>query len=237
MGGAAWSGLLALRAVPTVRAMKRFALVASLATFALAATLAGCRSPRVPLTLDPALRPMEVGTIVVLPVLDGRPDPLERVRVAAHAQEAMVRLLRERGYVAIGADQWRRTPDEVIDPHVEQKRPDELLDPRTVTAGQLLPLVPEDGEWFLLVRVERLEPSYESNQVWDARLAAAMVDRAKGEVVWRDVATASGNWSGALTFLGRGSVQYDAVQSASRSLVQTLPDRKELTKQRARTQR
>ncbi len=218
-------------------AMKRFTLAASLAPLALAVVLSACRAERVPLAIDPSLRPMEVGTIVVLPVLDGRPDPLERVRVSAHAQEAMVRLLRDRGYRAIGADRWRETPAEVIDPHVEGKRPDELLDPRTVEAAQLLPLAPEEGEWFLLVRVERLEPSYESNQVWDARLAAAMVDRAKGEVVWRDVATASGNWSGALTFLGRGSVQYDAVQSASRTLLQSLPDRKELARKLSKKKR
>lgn len=220
-----------------MRAMKRFTLVAALATFALAATLSSCRSGRVPLALDPALRPMEIGTIVVLPVLDARPDPLEQVRVAAHAQEATVRLLRERGYLAIGADQWRQAPEELIDPRAEGQGTPDLLDPRTVTAEQLLPLAPADADWFVFVRVERLEPNYDSNQVWDARLAAAMVDRRKQQVVWRDVATASGNWSGALTFLGRGSVQYDAVQSASRVMLQSLPDRKELTRQLSKKKR
>jgi len=95
----------------------------------------------------------------------------------------------------------------------------------------------------VLVQIERLEASRKSSPdgrlsrgepdgveapdlTYDARLSAVMVDRPRGRVVWRDVATASSTLGGVLTVFAKGSHQYEAAVNASRLLVETLPDRR-----------
>jgi hypothetical protein len=181
---------------------------------ALALVLAGCASGRAPLVLDDTIRPDEINEVVVLPVIDARPSRLDQVQVARNVEEATVRFLRERGYFTLSADRFRQRPSEPLDLHLAG--PD-----------QLLPLAPEDSTFFMLVQVERLEPGTdESGQTYDARLAAVLVDRTKGRVVWRDVATASSTLSGVLTVFSRGSRQYEAAVNASRALVETLPNKR-----------
>lgn len=175
--------------------------------------LAGCGFQRTPLVLDAALRAEDVDEVLVLPVIDARPDPFEQVQVARNVGDAMVRFLRERGYFTIAADTYRQSPTGPLDLHV-------------ASPAQLLPLAPEDAKFFVLVQVESLMPGVdESGQTYDARLSAVMVDRPHGRVVWRDVATASSTLNGMLTVFSRGSRQYEAAVNASRALVETLPDR------------
>jgi len=175
--------------------------------------LAGCGSARAPLVLDESLRAEDVDEVLVLPVIDARPDPYEDVRVARNVGDAMVRFLRERGYFTLAAESYRERPTGPLDLHV-------------ATPAQLIPLAPEDAKFFVLVQVESLKPGVdESGQTYDARLSAVMVDRPRNRVVWRDVATASSTLNGMLTVFSRGSRQYEAAVNASKALVETLPDR------------
>src|SRR6185369_10563553 len=103
----------------------------------------------------------------------------EQVQVARNVEDATVRFMRERGYFTLSADKFRERPTGPLDLHVAG--PD-----------QLLPLAPEDSKYFMLVQVESLSPGVDdSGQTYDARLAAVLVDRVHGRVVWRDVASAS----------------------------------------------
>lgn len=175
--------------------------------------LAACTFERTPLAAAPSLETEAIDRIVVLPVIDARPSPFEQVQVARNVGDSMVKFLRERGYVALSAEEFG-------------ERPAEPLDLRLATAEQLLPLAPADAAWFIVVQVERLEAKRDENgQVYEARLAAALVDRARAAVPWRDVAVSSSNLSGMLSVLTRGTVQYEAAINASRALVESLPDR------------
>jgi hypothetical protein len=181
---------------------------------AFALTAFGCASGRAPLVLDDTIRPEEIDEVVVLPVIDARPSRLDQVQVARNVEDATVRFLRERGYFTLSADRFRERPSGPLDLHVAGPE-------------QLLPLAPEDSKFFMLVQVERLEPGVDqTGQTYDARLAAVLVDRTKGRVVWRDVATASSTLSGVLTVFSRGSRQYEAAVNASRALVETLPNKR-----------
>lgn len=185
-----------------------------------AVVLAGCSSGRTPLVLDEALDPSAVDEVLVMPVIDGRPAPaeFEQVQVSRNVGDAMVRFLRDRGYFTIAADRF-------------EQRPADSLDPRVVSAAQLVPLAPEDAKYFVLVRVESIVPIQDPNApTVEARLSAVMVDRPRGRVVWRDVATARSTLNGALTVFSRGSRQYEAAVNASRELVDTLPDRRAKSK-------
>ncbi len=185
----------------------------SLLPLFLAIVLAGCASPRTPLVLDDTIHPDEIDEVVVLPVIDARPSRFEQVQVARNVGDATVRFMRERGYFTLAADRFRERPTGPLDLHVAG--PD-----------QLVPLAPEDSKYFMLVQVERLEPGVDqTGEVYDARLAAVLVDRTRGRVVWRDVATASSTLSGVLTVFSRGSRQYEAAVNASKLLVETLPDK------------
>lgn len=184
-----------------------------LAPVLLAAALAGCVAERIPLVLDETLRATEIDEVVVLPVIDARPSRFDQVQVARNVGDAVVRFLRERGYFTLAADSFR-------------ERPGGPFDLSVAAAELLMPLAPEDAKFFMLVQVERLEPGVdESGQTYDAKLSAVLVDRARGQVVWRDVAIASSSLSGILTVFSRGSRQYEAAVNASRALVWTLPDR------------
>lgn len=175
--------------------------------------LAACTFERTPLAVAPSLETEAIDRILVLPVIDARPSPFEQVQVARNVGDSMVKFLRERGYVALSAEEFG-------------ERPAEPLDLRLATAEQLLPLAPADAAWFIVVQVERLEAKRDENgQVYEARLAAALVDRARVAVPWRDVAISSSNLSGMLSVLTRGTVQYEAAINASRALVESLPDR------------
>ena len=185
-------------------------------TIALAATfaLSACASPRAPLVLDSTLQPDEVDEVMVLPVIDARPTPYELPQVARNVGDAMVRFLRERGYFTIAAEGYATRPHDPIDLHV-------------ATAEQLVPLSPEDAKYFVLVQVEKIEPGVDATeQVYDARLSAVMVDRPHSRVVWRDVATGSSTLGGVLTVFAKGSRQYEAAVNASKLLVETLPDKR-----------
>jgi hypothetical protein len=195
-------------------------------------SLAGCTSPRTPLVIAPALEAEAIREVLVLPVIDARPTRYDHTQVARNVEEAMVRFLRERGYFVTTADTYSVRPTVPLDLHI-------------ATAEQLVPLAPEDAQYFLLVQVERLEPGGDASQTryarpidraeegidanvqtWDARLSAVLVDKAGARVVWRDVATASSTLGGVLTVFSRGSIQYEAAVNASRLLVQTLPDKR-----------
>jgi hypothetical protein len=210
----------------------RFAKGAFAVTFAASLSLAACTTARAPLAIEPALQAETIHEVLVLPVIDARPSRYDHAPVARNVEEATVRFLRERGYFVTTADEYAVRPQGPIDVHV-------------ATAEQLVPLAPEDAEYFLLVQVERLEPgvdrtaardarrgdreeeSVDQNvQTWDARLSAVMVDKPNSRVVWRDVATASSTLGGMLTVFSRGSIQYEAAVNASRLLVQTLPDKR-----------
>lgn len=177
-------------------------------------SIAGCaQQQRAPLVLDDTIRPEEIDEVVVLPVIDARPSQFDQVQVARNVGDATVRFMRERGYFTLAADKFRQRPAGPLDLHV-------------AGAAQLVPLAPEDSKFFMLVQVESLAPGVDdSGQTYDAQLAAVLVDRARGRVVWRDVATASSTLSGVLTVFSRGSRQYEAAVNASRLLVQTLPDK------------
>ncbi|MFN2425531.1 MAG: hypothetical protein ABR587_03685 [Candidatus Binatia bacterium] len=193
--------------------MKPVAHLASILLLSTALALAGCGTQRAPLVLDTTLRAEDIDEVLVLPVIDARPSPYEQVQVARNVGDAMVRFLRERGYFTVAADSYRVRPAGPLDLHV-------------ATPAQLLPLAPEDATYFVLVQVEKIEPGVdEAGQTYDARLSAVMVDRPRGRVVWRDVATASSSFSGVLTVFSRGSRQYEAAVNASRALVETLPNR------------
>jgi len=193
--------------------MRLRAHLAGIASLVLALTLAGCSFQRTPLVLDQTLRAEDIDEVLVLPVIDARPSPFEQVQVARNVGDAMVRFLRERGYFTLAADSYRQRPSGPLDLHV-------------ASPEQLLPLAPEDAKFFILVQVERLEPGVDgTGQTYDARLSAVMVDRPRGRVVWRDVATASSTLTGMLTVFSRGSRQYEAAVNASRALVETLPDK------------
>jgi hypothetical protein len=200
-----------------------------------ALSLAGCTTSRAPLVLEPALETETLGEVLVLPVIDARPETYSHPDVGRNVGEAVIRFLRERGYYAVAADAWNA-------------RPDGPINLRVATAEQLIPLAPELAGYFMLVQVERLEPGVDLNaqtrearqvdqqeagavdstaQRWDARVSAALIDRASSRVVWRDVATASSTLGGVLTVFAGGSVQNEAAVNASRLLVQTLPDKRE----------
>lgn len=197
--------------------MKHGLAVPRIGALLFAAALAGCTTQRTPLVLDSALKPDEIDEVVVLPVIDARPSRLEQVQVARNVGDATVRFMRERGYFTLTAERFRERPPGPLDLHVAG--PD-----------QLLPLAPEDSKYFMLVQVESLQPGTdETNQTYDARLTAVLVDRVRGRVVWRDVATASSSLSGMLTVFSRGSRQYEAAVNASRALVDALPDKKTKT--------
>lgn len=197
-----------------------------------ALVLAGCTSQRAPLALDSSFRAEDVDELLVLPVIDARPDPFQDVLLSRDVGDAMVRFLRERGYFTLAADAYGQ-------------RPTGPLDLGRATFEQLVSLAPEDAGYFLVVQIERLEPGGKQDSsvsdarasatmvdrpggnqevpVVDARLSAVMVDRPGGRVVWRDVATASSSLSGFLTLFARGSRPYEAAVNASKALVETLP--------------
>ena len=192
--------------------MKR-ATASSLITLLVAGLLAGCLPPRTPIQIDSGLRAEDIDEVVVLPVIDARPSRFDHVQVARNVTDATLRFLRERGYFALTADDFREKPQLPLDLHI-------------AGPAELIPLAPEDSKYFLLVQVERLEPGVDQDgQTFDARLAAVLVDRDRGRVVWRDVVTASSTLTGALTVFSRGSRQYEAAVNASRALIATLPDR------------
>lgn len=179
----------------------------------LSLALLGCGLGRTPLVLDESLKPAEIDEVLVLPVIDARPAPFDQVQVARNVGDAMVRYLRERGYFTLAADRFGRRPEGRFDLHV-------------ATAADLSALAPDDAKYFVLVQVERLEPGKDPNvPAYEASLSAVMVDRRRGRVVWRDVATASSSLTGMLTVFSRGSRQYEAAVNASRALVETLPDK------------
>jgi hypothetical protein len=190
----------------------------ALSTIVLAILISGCSVPA-PLVLDESIRPEEIDEVVVLPVIDARPTRFEHVQIARNVEDATVRFLRERGYFTLTADRFRERPSGPLDLHV-------------AGPAELVPLAPEDTRYFMLVQVERLEPgvSDETGQAYDARLTGVLVDRERGRVIWRDVATASSHLSGVLTVFARGSRQYEAAVNASRALVETLPDKKTKTR-------
>lgn len=190
---------------------KSLALVSA---FLLVLAAGGCApQKRTPLVLDDTIRPDDIDEVVVLPVIDARPSRFEQVQVARNVEDATVRFMRERGYFTLSADKFRERPAGPLDLHLAG--PD-----------QLVPLAPEDSRYFMLVQVERLEPgSDEGAQTYDARVAGVLVDRKRGRVVWRDVASASSTLNGMLTVFSRGSRQYEAAVNASRLLVESLPDK------------
>jgi hypothetical protein len=203
------------------------------ATASVLLSLAGCTTARAPIVVEPALETTAVPQVVLLPVFDARPSRYDHAEVARNVEDAMVRLLRERGYAVDLAPTYN-------------VRPTGPIDVRAATADQILAYAPEHTGYFVFVQLERIEPGVDTIsrdkdskptelreegidanvQTWDARVSALMVDRSTSHVVWRDVATASSTLGGVLAVFSRGSVQSEAAVNASRLLVQTLPDKR-----------
>lgn len=181
---------------------------------ALAVAVGGCAPPRKALVLDEAVKPADIDEVLVLPVIDARPSPLDNVMVARNVGDATVRYLRARGYFTIAADSFH-------------ERPKGPFDLRVATADQLIPLAPEDVKFFLLVQVQKLQPGTDPSQAnYEALLSGVLVDVSHRRVVWRDVAAASSSLTGMFTVFSRGSRQYEAAVDASRLLVESLPDKR-----------
>lgn len=193
------------------------------ATALLAVLLAasGCSLERKPILLDPGLEASQVRSVVLLPVLDDRPAPWNNVLVTRSAADAAARALRDRGYEV-----------EVAEAFAE--RPEHALDLETAGPAELAPLAPAEDRYRVLVQVERLAPSGDApGAVWEARLAAVLYDQRRGQVLWRDAATAASSYGGILAMIARTTEQYGAVSNAARALVSTLPDRRPPTKKQA----
>jgi len=182
-----------------------------LAAIALTTTLAACNWHRTPLSVDPAFNGEEVEEIVLLPVIDARPDRFDYVRVSRNVEDATLMFLRQRGYFAVSSNRFASRPPAPMD-----------LDRETYE--YLATLAPPDARVFMVVQIERLDPEFDSNgEGYHARLSAVLVDRDHRRVLWRDVASASSNLGGVLTVFARGSRQYEAAVNAARALVETLP--------------
>lgn len=176
--------------------------------------LAGCGFVRKPLVVDSTLNAATIDEIVLLPVLDARPDPTLHVQVARNVGDATLRWLRARGYFTLSAETFAQ-------------RPGTPLDLEMATAQQLMPLAPKDARYFMLVQVLGLNVGDDNTgNTYDAKLAGVLVDRAESKILWRDRAKGSSRLSGMLTVFSRGSRQYEAAVNASRALVESLPDRR-----------
>lgn len=214
-----------------LRESLRASVAASVAAALL--SLTGCTTARAPIVVEPELDTTAIPEVVLLPVFDARPSRYDHAEVARNVEDAMLRLLRERGYAVDLASTYN-------------VRPTGPIDVRAATADQLVTFAPERAGYFVFVQVERIEPGMDTIsrdkdskptelreegidanvQTWDARVSAVMVDRSTSHVVWRDIATASSTLGGVLAVFSRGSVQSEAAVNASRLLVQTLPDKR-----------
>jgi len=185
--------------------------IVSLLAVLVISTTSACNWSRTPLTVDPEFRPEEVEEIVLLPVIDARPDRFDNVRISRNVEDATLNLLRQRGYFAVASDRFAVRPTGPINLNKESYE-------------YLSTLAPADARVFMVVQIERLDPEYDSTgEGYYARLSAALVDREHGRVLWRDVASATSHLSGVLTVFARGSRQYEAAVNAARALVETLP--------------
>ncbi|HYC57675.1 MAG TPA: hypothetical protein VEL28_22270 [Candidatus Binatia bacterium] len=174
-------------------------------------TVSACNWHRTPLTVEPDFRGEDVQEIVLLPVIDARPDRFDYVRVSRNVEDATLMFLRQRGYFATASDRFGVRPAGPMD-----------LDHETFE--HLSALAPPDARIFMVVQIERLDAEYDSTgEGYHAKLSAALVDRESRRILWRDVASASSNLSGVLTVFARGSRQYEAAVNAARALVETLP--------------
>ena len=220
------------RAATTVRAFGTAKCLVG-ATLVALLPLAACTTGRAPIVVEPSLEADVAADVVVLPVFDARPSRYEHAEVTRNVEDAMVRLLEERGYRVYLADTYA-------------VRPSGPVDIRAATADELVSYAPSSAGYFVFAQVERLEPGIDTISrdkdskptelreegidanvhTWEARVSAVMVDRGTSRVVWRDVATASSTFGGVLAVFTRGSVQSDAAVNASRLLVQTLPDKR-----------
>jgi len=77
--------------------------------------VSACATSRTPLVIDSRLSAEDVDEVLVLPVIDARPEPFEQVQVARNVGDAMVRYLRERGYFTIAADGYNMRPTAPLD--------------------------------------------------------------------------------------------------------------------------
>lgn len=171
---------------------------------------AGCNA-RVPLGLDADFASAGVDKILLLPVIDARPERLDYVVISRNVADATVRIMGEKGYLVSESDAYGQRPTGPID-----------ID--TVEAKGLAALAPEDARCFLVVQVERMDRSVdELGASYSVRLSALLVDRDAVRVLWRDTASASNNLTGMLTVLAHGSSQYEAAVNATRTLFETLP--------------
>lgn|GEM_PF-1793382 len=172
----------------------------------------GC-GVRKPIEVDPQFGTAGVDKIVVLPVIDARSDRLDYVALGRNVGDATSRMLHQKKYRISQSDSYAQHPAGRID-----------ID--SVTAGEVVALVPEDVRYFLVVQVERMDRSIdESGVYYTVWLSGLLVDRERGRVLWRDVASASSHLTGMLTLISRGSSQYEAAVNASRALLETFPPR------------
>lgn len=186
--------------------------MAVLALLACAVAGPGCTA-RAPIQLDQGFASAGVETIVLLPVIDARPDRLDYVVLSRNVADATIRMLRAKGYRISESDGYLQRPAGPID-----------ID--TAQAKELIPLAPPEARDFLVVQVERMDRSLdELGASYSVRLSGLLVDRDGGRVLWRDSASAASNLTGVFTLMAHGSSQYEAAINASRALFETLPPR------------
>lgn len=172
----------------------------------------GC-NVRAPLQLDEEFASAGVEKILLLPVIDARPDRLDYVVLSRNVADATARMLRAKGYLIAESDTY-------------QQRPVGPIDIDTVQAETVVGLAPPEARDFLIVQVERMDRSIdELGASYSVRLSGLLVDRDGGRVLWRDSASAANNLTGVFTVMSHGSSQYEAAINASRALFETLPRR------------
>jgi hypothetical protein len=176
-------------------------------------SLVGCLASRSAIHLDRDFAASPAREVLLVPVVDGRPEKFDHVLVSRNVRDAMVMFLREKKYTVTLERDFAINPTH---------------DLNTLSIEELASLVPASARQpVMLVQVERLDRELEElGETYTVRVSGFLVDPRKPALLWQDRAFGTSSLNGLLTVLSRGSGQYEASVNAVRSLLVSLPEAK-----------
>ncbi|MBX3745860.1 MAG: hypothetical protein KF833_11185 [Verrucomicrobiae bacterium] len=173
----------------------------------------GCQAPRQPLHLSAGFDARAVDRIVIPPVVDARPDSRIDINIDKWTRNQARRVLKQKRYTV---ELWDGQAGDTTYPE------EELIDP---SPQFIQSLGPEDARWIMIFSVHDVTRKLTFGSTGNAELAAILVDKQEGLLVWRDKAIGRAGQGGLIGMLVVGLVSQEAIQQATYKMIETIPKR------------
>lgn len=176
----------------------------------MAAAIAGCAGKRVPLQMHPAFD--QISTIALLPIVDARRDRGDSLDLEGDVRRPLEEMLRKKGYTVVSLSSFSDSTD-VPGEELPELEP-----------ADIAKFGPPDARTLMVVSVNDVFSRYVvMAYTFKAEVEGMVIDKATGDVLWKDKGVVSGGQGGLVS--GLVAVAANPVRGAVTNLVESVPDR------------